>query len=97
MKCNVDVNDRTITFAFDELITLNPGETISIGMDEFIIIDRKQFEVLMRYYDWRTDGAVLSDVSLPPPQPATKQSFRVRAVNLFYDYVVYAWRPKKTP
>jgi hypothetical protein len=92
-QCTINTNehgDIVVTFHGGTL-TLNPGETLTISSEKTVFMSRERYEVLMAYYNWKSEGQEFShdprrpDVMAPPVNesfPITKRALRRLGANL---------------
>lgn len=67
-QCQINTNEHgDIVVTFDGgVLTLHPGETLTISSQNTVFIPRERYEVLMAYYNWKSDG---QEFSLDPRRP----------------------------
>jgi hypothetical protein len=92
-ECQIKSNengDLVITFSGSALV-LDPGATITFSSEDTVFLPRKRYEVLMKYYDWRTDGATVED----PPFMRYGLGIKAPRINESFPHTKRAWRRLK--
>lgn len=86
--CDVDYQERCITFKFQDAVTLHPGDTLTISLDDYVITTKAHHEVLMQYYDWKTEGGVIDKPVVTVEKPSRAAG---EVKNAFWSAMLARW------